>query len=115
MPNVDFFNFFRYVLGTIVTIYASVLTIQWAVSWYKWIIQADRYVTLLRSYIISTALRVRVKTFWGDCVVCLLLCVIFCMLWRAHSLVNDADAVLKNARQSDKQPLHLRANQTVDG
>ena len=37
MPQIDFFNFFRYVLGTIVTIYATVVSLQslwtWCVFW----------------------------------------------------------------------------------
>jgi hypothetical protein len=88
MPDVDFFNFFRYTLGTVVTIYATVLSLQSLWGWYVWLAGQDRYIGLVRRYLIVHGLRLRVVAFWGDVVVCLLLCVVFLLLWRLHGLLE---------------------------
>ena len=88
MPDVDFFNFFRYLLGAIVTIYATILTLQSLWGWYVYLIGSDRYVALVRRYIIVQALRLRFRAFGGDVLVCLLLCVIFGMIWYLHELLS---------------------------
>lgn len=90
----DFFDFFRYVLGTVATIYAVIVTWQSLYSWYVWLAGSDRYVGVLRRYLILHGLRLRFKTFWGDVIISLLLCVVFCILWRAHTLVNETSASL---------------------
>ena len=89
MPDVDFFNFFRWTLGTVVTIYASIVTAQSMYGWYVWLAGADKHISLLRRYLITHGLRLRFKTFWGDVLICLLLCVAFLMIGRAHVLIND--------------------------
>ena len=99
MPQIDFFNFFRYFLGTVVTIYATVITLQSLWGWYVWLAGSDKYVSLIRRYVILQGLRLRFKTFWGDVIVCVLLCVAFLILWYAHHLINDLGDRLANARQ----------------
>jgi hypothetical protein len=84
MPQIDFFNFFRYVLGTIVTVYATVVTLQSLWGWYVWLTGSDKYVGIVRRYIIVHGLRLKFKTFWGDVLICLLLCVAFLIMWHAH-------------------------------
>jgi hypothetical protein len=98
MPRVDFFNFFRYLLGTIVTVYATVLTLQWAWEWAGWLGGRERYVSLLRRYLLVHALRLRFKTFWGDVIICLLLCVVFGLLWHAHHVLSDIGEKLHDVR-----------------
>ena len=87
MPQVDFFNFFRYGLSWIVTIYATVITLQSLWGWYVWLAGSDRYISLVRRYVIVQGLRLRFKTFWGDVIICLLLCVVFLILWHAHHVI----------------------------
>ena len=89
MPYVDLFQFFRYLLAIIATVYATILTIQSLWGWYVWIIGSDRYISLVRRYVIVQALRLRFATFWGDVIICLLLCVLFFVLWRAHWVMYD--------------------------
>ncbi len=89
MPQIDFFNFFRYFLGTVVTIYATVITLQSLWGWYVWLAGSDKYVSLIRRYVILQGLRLRFKTFWGDVIICLLLCIAFLILWRGHVLIYD--------------------------
>jgi hypothetical protein len=89
LPNIDFFNFFRYFLGTVVTIYATVITLQSLWGWYVWLAGSDKYIGMVRRYVIVQGLRLRFKTFWGDVIICLLLCVVFLILWRAHGLIYD--------------------------
>ena len=84
MPNVDFFHFFRYLLGTIATIYASVLTLQSLWGWIVWLSGNDKYISLVRRYVIVHGLRLRFKSFWGDVIICMLLCVVFFLLWYSH-------------------------------
>src|SRR3954467_14852678 len=87
MPNVDFFQFFRYTLGTIATVYATVLTLQSLWGWYVWLAGSDKYVSMVRRYVIVHGLRLRFKAFWGDVIVCGFLCVAFLLLWRGHTIV----------------------------
>jgi hypothetical protein len=84
MPNIDFFQFFRYTLGTIATVYATVLTLQSLWGWLVWLSGNDKYVSLVRRYVIVHGLRLRFKSFWGDVIISLLLCVVFLLLWYAH-------------------------------
>ena len=46
MPDVDFFNFWRYLIGWIVTVYATVLTIQSLYGWYVWLSGGERYISI---------------------------------------------------------------------
>ncbi len=87
MPDVDFFNFWRYLIGTVATIYATVLTLQSLWGWYLWFAGEDKYISLARRYLIVHGLRLRFKTFWGDVIICGLLCVAFLILWRLHGLI----------------------------
>ena len=89
MQNFDIFDWFRFVLGWVVTIYASILTFQSLYGWYVWLAGGDKHISMLRRYLIIHGLRLRVKRFGGDVVVCLLLTVAFLMLWRAHHMVYD--------------------------
>jgi hypothetical protein len=97
MPRIDFFNFFRYMLGLVVGVYATVVTLQWLWTWTKWLGGGDRYVGLLRRYLIVHGLRLRFRTFWGDVLICLLLCVVFVLLWRAHLVIYATGERLRDA------------------
>jgi len=88
MPSIDFFNFFRYFLGTVATIYATVVTLQSLWGWYVWLTGRDKYISLLRRYVIVHGLRLRFKAFWGDVIICALMCIVFVMLWHAHREMN---------------------------
>jgi hypothetical protein len=94
MTDIDLFNFFRWTLGTVVTIYATIITVQSLWGWYVWLAGNDRYMSLLRRYVIVHGLRLRFTSFWGDLVVCILLCVVFVLLWRAHVILIGIDGVL---------------------
>jgi hypothetical protein len=107
MSNVDFFNFFRYALGTVVTIYAALITIHWAAGWYKLLMREDRHTSLMRHYLIVSGLRIRLATFWADVLISLLLCVAFLLLWRAHWLIGDIGATLSDVHRK-LQPLQWR-------
>jgi hypothetical protein len=98
MPDVDFFNFFRYMLGTIATIYATVLTLQSLWGWYVWLAGQDRYIGLVRRYLIVHGLRLRVKAFWGDVIICVLLGVTFFILWHAHGIIYQIGSVTADVR-----------------
>jgi hypothetical protein len=104
LPQIDFFNFFRYFLGTVVTIYATVLTLQSLWGWYVWLAGSDKYVSLIRRYVIVQGLRLRFKTFWGDVIICLLLCIAFLILWRGHVLIYDLGYRIHDV-QRHAQPL----------
>jgi hypothetical protein len=101
MRHIDFFIFFRYVLTVIVSIYATIVTLQSLYGWYVWLGGADKHIALVRRYVIVHGLRLRVKSFWGDVVVSVLLCVVLLLLWRAHEQVarinpwENADRTVK--------------------
>ncbi len=99
----DLFDFFRYALGTVVTIYATIITLQSLWGWYVWLAGQDKYISLVRRYVIVHGLRLRVRAFGGDVLVCALLTVTFFILWRAHVLIYDLGdklQALKDARNS---------------
>jgi hypothetical protein len=89
MPKIDFFNFFRYMLAVIVTVYATVVTLQSLYGWYVYLSAPDKYMSLIRRYVIVQGLRLRFRTFWGDVLVCLLLTMVCLLLWRAHVVVSQ--------------------------
>ena len=99
MPQIDFFNFFRYGLGWIVTIYATVITLQSLWGWYVWLAGSDRYISMVRRYVIVQGLRLRFKTFWGDVLICVLLCVAFFILWHAHHVIDDLGNRISDVRR----------------
>ena len=112
MRDVDFFNFFRYALATVATIYATVVTLQSLWGWYVYLAGGDKYVSMLRRYLVVHGLRLRFKTFWGDVLICLLLCVTFLILWRAHHVIYDVGARLEQARRPAAVQHHVhRLNQ----
>ena len=88
MPDIDFFNFWRYLIGYVVTIYATIITLQSLWGWYVWLAGSDRYVSLLRRYLIVHGLRLRFTAFWGDVIISILLCVVFLLTWRLHGLIR---------------------------
>jgi hypothetical protein len=91
MPHIDFFNFFRYVLAVIVTVYATVVTLQSLYGWYVYLSGGDKYITLVRRYVIVQGLRLRFRSFWGDVLICILLSVACVLIWRAHSVLAQVD------------------------
>jgi hypothetical protein len=99
MENYDLFDWFRFSLGWIVTIYASIITLQSLYGWYVWLAGTDKHISLLRRYIITHGLRLRFKTFWGDVLITLLLCVAFLILWRAHHIVYDMEETVRTAHE----------------
>jgi hypothetical protein len=100
MPDVDFFNFWRYLIAWVVTIYATVVTLQSLWGWYVWLAGEDPYLSIVRQYLIVHGLRLRFKTFWGDVLICLLLCVAFLILWHAHTVINDLGNTLHDVRRT---------------
>ena len=95
----DPFDFFRWWLSTIVTIYATIITLQSLWGWYAWLAGSDKYMTLLRRYLVVHGLRLRFRAFWGDVIICALLTVVFLLLWRAHWVLYDLGTTLQHVRQ----------------
>jgi len=89
MQNYDLFDYFRWAAGIVATVYATVITVQSLWGWYVYLAGSDRYMSMLRRYLIVHGLRLRFGTFWGDLVISILLTVIFFMLWRAHVIIYD--------------------------
>lgn len=89
MPDIDIFNFFRYIVFVVVTIYATVVTVTSLWSWYVWLMTEDRYIAVLRRYVIVHGLRLRFRTFWGDVIICILLCYVCWLLFKAHTILLD--------------------------
>jgi hypothetical protein len=92
--SVDLFNLFRWLLFVFVTVYFLVTTIQFLWSWYVWLWQPDRYMNLLRNYVILHGLRLRVREFWGDVIICILLSTAFLLLWYAHIVLEATGRTL---------------------
>lgn len=99
MPRVDFFNFFRYALGTIVTVYATAVTLQSMREWWVILRGSEKHIGMLRRYVVLHAMRLRFKTFWGDLLICLLLCLTFLIMWHAHLVIYDLGDQVDHARR----------------
>jgi hypothetical protein len=100
----DLFDFFRYALAWVVTIYASIVTLQSLWGWYVWLTGSDKYMSLVRRYVIVHGLRLRFRSFWGDVIICLLLSVTFVLLWIAHRRMDQLAVVLHQLRQKPPAP-----------
>ncbi len=101
--RLDVFDCFRWILATIATVYATVVTVQSAMGWYAWLRGSDKYITLARRYLIVHGLRLRVRTFGGDVLVCALLCATFLILWYAHTRVEGIGETLRDLRTPAQQ------------
>ena len=93
------FNFFRWTLALIATVYATIITLQSLWGWYVWLAGSDKYVAMLRRYLLVQGLRLRFRAFWGDVIICVLLCVVFLILWHAHGVIYDLDRIVRDVRQ----------------
>jgi hypothetical protein len=102
VPDIDFFIFWRYLLAWVVTIYATVVTLQSLWGWYVWLAGGDRYISVVRQYVIVHGLRLRFKTFWGDVLICVLLCVAFLIVWHAHNVIDDLGVRLQDVRRTSR-------------
>jgi hypothetical protein len=89
LPPIDFFNFFRIGLGWVVTIYATIITLQSLWGWYVWLAGSDKYMSMLRRYLILHSLRLRIWKLGPDVLICVLLTVTFGILWHAHFVIDD--------------------------
>ena len=89
MPDIDFFNFWRWLLFIVGSVYFLVITVQSLYGWYVWLAGGDKYIGLVRQYIIVQGLRLRFKTFWGDVLICALLCFSFLIIGHAHVVIKD--------------------------
>ena len=89
MPQIDFFNFFRIGLGWVVTIYATIISLQSLWGWYVWLAGSDKYISMLRRYVILHSLRLRFFRLGPDVLICVLLTVAFFILWHTHHVMED--------------------------
>ena len=89
MRDIDLFIFWRWLLAIVGTVYATVITLQSLWGWYVWFAGGEKYITLARHYVIVQGLRLRFKTFWGDVLICILLCVAFGIMWHAHGVLRE--------------------------
>jgi hypothetical protein len=107
LADYDLFDWFRLGIGWIATVYATVITLQSLWGWYVWLAGRDKYIGLLRRYLIVHGLRLRFASFWGDVIISGLLTVIFFILWHAHQVIYDLDRTLKSQRDGAMQEQHL--------
>jgi len=92
-------KFFRLTVGWIATIYATVVTLQSFWGWYVWLAGSDKYMSTLRQYVVVHGLRLRFRAFWGDVIICALLCVAFLIMWHMHGVINDLGHKLADVRR----------------
>lgn len=96
MRDIDLFDIFRWSLSWIATIYATVITLQSLWGWYVWLAGSDKYMSMLRRYVIVQGLRLKFRAFWGDVIICLLLSIAFCIMWHAHYIIYDIGKALSH-------------------
>jgi len=90
MPEHRFFNFFRWVLSIIATIlridHYRPVPVRLVMSGWR---GRNKYIGMLRRYLVVHGLRIAGQDLLGDVIICVLLCVVFLMLWHAHHLIRD--------------------------
>lgn len=86
LPDIDIFTLWRWLLAVVVTLYATIVMVQTAWSYYVWLSAEDRYTAILRRYVAVQSLRVRVRAFAGDLAVCAGLLLILTLLGWLHWL-----------------------------
>jgi hypothetical protein len=96
----DLFDFFRIGVAWVVSIYATIITLQSLWGWYVWLAGSDKYISLVRRYVIVHGLRLRFRAFWGDVVITLLLTWACILLWVAHGRVEQLRLALDHLRQA---------------
>ncbi len=106
--SIDLFNIFRWTVGWIVTVYATVITVQSLWGWYVWFAGQDKYIGMLRRYVIVHGLRLRFSSFWGDLIISILLTVVFFQLWYAHHLIYDLDDKYAAIHAATQVTIHSR-------
>ena len=113
LPMIDLFDLFRWLLGTVVTVYATVLMVQWGWSWWHWLTRPgagyERQFALLRRYLVLHGLRLRLARFGMDLLVIIGLGVVFVLLFQAHLILyatprNDAPPIVEPAAKSAPAP-----------
>ncbi len=94
MDHFDLFRFFRFWLGWVVAVYASIVTAQ--SLWQTWqsLTGRDRYMTMLRQYLLVHGLRLRFRAFWGDVLICVLLGVAFVLLVHAQTMMDRIEEAM---------------------
>jgi hypothetical protein len=100
----DLFDFFRRALATVVTIYATLVTGQSLLGWYRWLNEPQQYISILRRYVVISGLRLKFSVFWTDVVICVLLCVTFVLLFHAHGIVGHVAGTLADAHRKLQPP-----------
>ena len=91
----DLFQWFRFMLALVVTIYFTIVTAQSLWGWYVWLSGSDKYMSLLRRYLIVHSLRLRFQAFWGDVIICVLLGVAFLLIWRAQGIMDGVEEAVR--------------------
>jgi len=66
--ELDLFQFWRWLLAVICTIYALLITGHWLAGWLLYLSKPDRMRAVLRNYIVVQILRLRALRFWWELV-----------------------------------------------
>jgi len=99
LKGLDFFRLYSNMLGIVLWVYFAVITAQSVWGWYVMLAGKDKYTALLRRYLLVQGLRLRLRRFWGDIVICLLLCVAFFLIWRAEWIMYQIEDTLTASRK----------------
>jgi hypothetical protein len=95
--NKDLFDLYRFLLAWVVTIYCVVTTAQWGWGWYVWLSSSDRYIVMMRRYMLLQILRMKFREFWGELLICSLLGVAFWLMWDAQVIMGQIDKLRESA------------------
>jgi hypothetical protein len=96
--SLDLFDFFRYALAWVASIYATIITVQSLYTWWVWLAGQDKYISLVRRSVIVHGLRLRFRACLGDVLICILLCVAMVVIWVAHGRMGRLRLALDRAR-----------------
>lgn len=82
--NLDLFEFWRLVLGTICTIYAALMILRSVLRWSAEFVGSSRRQQMMRNYALVLLLRTRVRSFVGEFAQVVLLLALLGVLLRLH-------------------------------
>ena len=103
----DLLRLFSNLLAGLLWVYFAVVTIQSLWWWVAWLAGKDKYTSILRRYLVVHGLRLRLRSFVGDIVICILLCVAFFLIWTAQWKMYQIEDAVKKARQMDRNAVRV--------
>lgn len=86
--SLDLFEFWRWMLAVVCTVYAAIVLIRSAWDWCEFLSGRQKAAVVLRRYILLQLLRLRIRTFGVEIAKIIILCALFIQLVQIHRYIS---------------------------